>query len=295
MPSVPTCRSIGQAALPLGPQASGEPNANRLLATLPDAEWRRWRPEIERINLPLGQALYESGTLQTHVYFPTTAIVSLLYLMESGSSAEIAVIGNEGVVGISLFMGGQSTPSQAVVQSAGQGYRLKAAFIKEEFNRSGPVKHLLLRYTQALITQIAQTAVCNRHHSIDQRLCRLLLLRLDRAQGNELAMTQELISNMLGVRRESVTESALKLQRAGLILYFRGHVTVLDREGLEERTCECYAVVKKECGRLLPDMSAISNPDDVEMADAFSSRSSRPALAKYREGNLVAGQTAVRR
>jgi CRP-like cAMP-binding protein len=225
---------------------------NRLLAALPETEWQRWVPQLEWVNLPLGQVLYESGTLQTHVYFPTTAIVSLLYVMESGASAEIAVVGHEGVVGISLFMGGESTPSRAVVQSAGQGFRLKALTIQDEFNRSGPAMHLLLRYTQALITQMAQTAVCNRHHSLDQQLCRWLLLSMDRLQGNELVMTQELIANMLGVRREGVTEGALKLQKARLIRYSRGHITVLDRDGLERRTCECYAVVKKEYERLLP-------------------------------------------
>ena len=196
--------------------------------------------------------LYESGTPQSHVYFPTTSIVSLLYVMESGASAEIAVVGNEGVVGISLFMGGETTPSRAVVQSAGQGFRLSSQTIKAEFNSSGPVMHLLLRYTQALITQMAQTAVCNRHHTLDQQLCRWLLLSMDRLRGNELVMTQELIANMLGVRREGVTEGAVKLQKAGLIHYTRGHITVLDRKGLEARTCECYAVVKKEYQRLLP-------------------------------------------
>ena len=232
------------------------PKSNHLLAALPAAEWARWLPELEPIKLPLGEVIYESGTQQTHIYFPTTAIVSLLYVMESGASAEIAVVGNEGAVGISLFMGGESTPSRAVVQSAGQGFRLRADVIKGEFNRSGPVMHVLLRYTQALITQMAQTAVCNRHHSLDQQLCRWLLLSLDRLHGNELVMTQELIANMLGVRREGVTEGALKLQKAGLIRYARGHITVLDRKGLEERTCECYAVVKKEYDRLLPDLQA---------------------------------------
>lgn len=201
--------------------------------------------------MPLGEVLYESGATLSHVYFPTTAIVSLLYVMEDGASAEIAVVGNEGIVGISLFMGGGSTPSRAVVQSAGLGFRLKARVLKDEFNRAGPVLRLLLRYTQALITQMAQTAVCNRHHSLDQQLCRWLLLSLDRLQGDELVMTQELIANMLGVRREGVTESALKLQTAGLIRYARGRITVLDRAGLELRTCECYAVVKKEYDRLL--------------------------------------------
>ena len=232
------------------------PWANHLLAQLPPAHWERWKPQLEWVDLPLGDVLYESGHAQSHVYFPSTAIVSLLYVMENGSSAEIAVVGNEGVVGISLFMGGGSTPSRAVVQSAGQGWRLSAAVIKEEFNRAGPVMHLLLRYTQALITQMAQTAVCNRHHSLDQQLCRWLLLSLDRLQGNELVMTQELIANMLGVRREGVTEGALKLQKQGLIRYARGRITVLDRAGLEERTCECYAVVKKEYDRLLPARQA---------------------------------------
>jgi CRP-like cAMP-binding protein len=201
--------------------------------------------------MPLGDVLYESGGEMSHVYFPINSIVSLLYVTENGASAEIAVVGNEGLVGISLFMGGESTPGRAVVQSAGQGFRLKAQTIKEEFNRA-PVLHLLLRYTQALITQMAQTAVCNRHQTLDQQLCRWLLLSLDRLQGNELVMTQELIANMLGVRREGVTEGALKLQLAGLIRYARGHITVLDREGLERRSCECYAVVKTEYDRLLP-------------------------------------------
>jgi CRP-like cAMP-binding protein len=228
-----------------------DPKENQLLAALPDVEWQRWLPQLECVKMPLGEVLYESGVTLTHVYFPTTAIVSLLYVMENGASAEIAVVGHEGVVGVSLFMGGESTPSRAIVQSAGEGFRLKAAAIKEEFNRA-PVLHLLLRYTQALITQMAQTAVCNRHHTLDQQLCRWLLLSLDRLKGSELVMTQELISNMLGVRREGVTEGALKLQKSGLIRYSRGHISVLDRPGLEKRTCECYAVVKKEYDRLLP-------------------------------------------
>jgi len=231
---------------------SPDPLKNRLLAALANAERERWFPELEPVDMPLGQVLYESGRTLSHVYFPTTSIVSLLYVMENGASAEIAVVGNEGIVGISLFMGGESTPSRAVVQSAGRGFRLKADLMKEEFNRAGPVLHLLLRYTQALITQMAQTAVCNRHHSLDQQLCRWLLLSLDRLQGSELLMTQELIANMLGVRREGVTEGALKLQQAGLIRYARGHISVLDRAGLEKRTCECYAVVKSEYDRLLP-------------------------------------------
>jgi CRP-like cAMP-binding protein len=227
-------------------------NANHLLAALPNLVSTRWVAHLEDVELSLGQVLYESGGTLSHVYFPTTAIVSLLYVMENGASAEIAVVGNEGIVGISLFMGGESTPSRAVVQSAGRGLRLKAQLMKDEFNQAGPVLHLLLRYTQALITQMAQTAVCNRHHSLDQQLCRWLLLSLDRLQGDELVMTQELIANMLGVRREGVTEGALKLQQAGLIRYARGRITILDRGGLEKRTCECYAVVKSEYDRLLP-------------------------------------------
>lgn len=232
--------------------AAPDPKTNQLLAALPPAEWLRWQPQLESVDMPLGQVLYESGSTLSHVYFPTTAIVSLLYVMENGASAEIAVVGHEGIVGISLFMGGESTPSRAVVQSAGLGLRLEAQTIKDEFNRSGAVMHLLLRYTQALITQMAQTAVCNRHHSLDQQLCRWLLLSLDRLPGNDLVMTQELIANMLGVRREGVTEGARKLQEAGLIRYARGRITVLDRPGLERRTCECYGVVKKEYDRLLP-------------------------------------------
>jgi CRP-like cAMP-binding protein len=231
---------------------SPDPRANKLLAALPAAEWARWSASLEEVDMPLGRVLYESGTALAHVYFPIDSIVSLLYVMEDGASAEIAVVGNEGLVGVSLFMGGETTPSRAVVQSSGRGYRLAAETMKNEFNRAGPVLHLLLRYTQALITQMAQTAVCNRHHSLDQQLCRWLLLSLDRLQGSELRMTQELIANMLGVRREGVTDAALKLQSAGLIRYARGHITVLDRPGLEQRTCECYAVVKKEYDRLLP-------------------------------------------
>ncbi len=230
---------------------------NHLLSVLPEAEWRRWVPMLEAVDLPLGEVLYESGSTMHHVYFPTTSIVSLLYVTAGGASAELAVVGNEGIVGISLFMGGGSTPSRAVVQSAGAGYRLDSLVMKTEFDRGGAVLHLLLRYTQALITQMAQTAVCNRHHSLDQQLCRWLLLSMDRLQGSELVMTQELIANMLGVRREGVTEGALKLQKLGLISYARGHITVLDRQGLEKRSCECYAVVKKEYDRLLPETLAI--------------------------------------
>ena len=204
--------------------------------------------------MKLGEAIYESGGRLQHVYFPTTAIVSLLYVMEDGASAEIAIVGNEGVLGIALFMGGETTPSRAVVQSAGYGYRLRAQLLKDEFNRAGPMMHLLLRYTQALITQMAQTAVCNRHHSVEQQLCRWLLLSLDRLSTHELTMTQELIANMLGVRREGVTEAAGNLQRAGLIRYSRGRITVLDRPRLEQEVCECYKVVKKEFDRLLSDI-----------------------------------------
>ena len=229
-----------------------DPKTNHLLAALQEADWQRLQPHLEPVEMPLGQVLYESGRPMSHVYFPTTAIVSLLYVMENGASAEITMVGYEGVVGITLFMGGGTTPSRGVVQSAGMGVRLSAQRIKDEFNRSGPVMHLLLRYTQALIAQMVQTAACNRHHSLDQQLCRWLLLSLDRLPGNELVMTQELIANMLGVRREGVTEAALKLQAAGLIRYARGRITVLDRKGLELRTCECYGVVKHEYDRFLP-------------------------------------------
>ena len=230
--------------------------SNQLLAALPGAILKRWREQLEPVSLPLGEVLYESGSTLSHIYFPTTAIVSLLYVMENGASAEIAVVGQEGLVGISLFMGGESTPSRAVVQSAGAALRMPADAIKAEFNRCEEVMHLLLRYTQALITQMAQTAVCNRHHSLDQQLCRWLLMSLDRLAGNHLVMTQELIANMLGVRREGVTEAARRLQSAGLISYARGHITVLDRNGLEHRSCECYGVVKREYDRLLPAMVA---------------------------------------
>ena len=233
-----------------------DPQRNHLIAALPPADLARWLPKLEWVDLPLGHVLYESGRMLSHVYFPTTAIVSLLYVMDDGASAEIAVVGNEGVVGISLFMGGETTPSRAVVQSAGEGWRLSSRDVREEFESAGPVLHLLLRYTQALITQMAQTAVCNRHHTLDQQLCRWLLLSLDRLPGNELVMTQELIANMLGVRREGVTEGAMRLQRLGLIRYARGHISVLDRPGLESRTCECYGVVRKEYDRLLPRCEA---------------------------------------
>ena len=228
------------------------PKQNYLLDALPAMDYARLLPDLELIPMPLGWAVYESGGHLGYVYFPTTSMVSLLYVMESGASAEIAITGNEGLVGISLFMGGESTPSRAVVQSAGSGYRLKAGVLKKEFALGGDLQHLALRYTQALITQMAQTAVCNRHHTLDQQLCRWLLLSLDRLAGDELLMTQELIANMLGVRREGVTEAAGKLQEDGLIQYSRGHIKVLDRPKLEERVCECYAVVRKEFERLLP-------------------------------------------
>ncbi|VVE09705.1 Crp/Fnr family transcriptional regulator [Pandoraea iniqua] len=237
---------------------SPQPNqgANRLLAVLPPNEWNRIAPELMLVEMPLGKVIYESGDQLAHVYFPTTSIVSLLYVMEDGASAEIAIVGNDGLIGIALFMGGETTPSRAIVQSAGYAYRLSARVLKDEFKRAGPLQRLLLRYTQALITQMAQTAVCNRHHSIDQQLCRWLLLSLDLLPSNELQMTQELIANMLGVRRSGVTEAALKLQTAGLIQYSHGHIKVLDREGLEKRVCECYSVVRREFTRLLPDTIA---------------------------------------
>jgi len=232
-------------------------SGNHLLSALPATEWAHIAPHLMQVDMPLGQVVYESGDRLHHVYFPTTSIISLLYVMEDGASGEIAIVGNEGIVGIALFMGGETTPSRAVVQSAGRAYRLDARLLKEEFHRGGPMQRLLLRYTQALITQMAQTAVCNRHHSIDQQLCRWLLLSIDRLPSNELKMTQELIANMLGVRRPGVTEAAMKLQQAGLIRYSYGHIEVLDRPGLEKRVCECYAVVKREFDRLLPDLQAI--------------------------------------
>src|SRR5580765_5134598 len=234
--------------------ASGRqiPQQNHLLSALPIPEYARLEPHLELIPMRLGDVLYEPGVQLRYVYFPTSSIVSLLYVMEDGASAEIAIVGNEGILGISLFMGGETTPSRAVVQSAGHAFRLKAELLKNEFGRYGPTMHLLLRYTQAMITQMAQTAVCNRHHSVDQQLCRWLLLSLDRLTSNELSMTQELIANMLGVRREGVTEAAGKLQDAGLIHFRRGQISVVDRPGLEARVCECYQVVKTEFDRLLP-------------------------------------------
>lgn len=227
---------------------------NHLLNALPVADFESLQPHLKLVPVELGAALYEPDIEMRYLYFPTNSIVSLLYVMADGASAEIAVVGNEGVVGVALFMGGATTPSRAVVQSAGHALRLPSQVLKDEFIRGGAMQHLLLRYTQALLTQMAQTAVCNRHHSLDQQLCRWLLLSLDRLQANELIMTQELIANMLGVRREGVTEAAGQLQKAGLIRYSRGRITVLDRPGLEARTCECYAVVKQECDRLLPSM-----------------------------------------
>jgi len=232
-------------------RASHTPKQNHLLAALPSADYRRLLPQLEHVPLHLGQVLYESGSEQEHVFFPTDSIVSLLYVMQDGSSAEIAVVGNEGLVGIALFMGGETTPSRAVVQSAGSAYRVRDSLLRIEFERGGPLQQLLLRYTQALITQMSQTAVCNRHHCVEQQLCRWLLLSLDRLQSSELTMTQELIANMLGVRREGVAEAAGNLQAAGLIHYSRGKITVLDRSQLEQRVCECYAVVKRESDRLL--------------------------------------------
>jgi CRP-like cAMP-binding protein len=259
MPGKPLVRSLRNAPEPprksrartvaAGPPT---PHQNHLLEALPAGDFERLASHLELVPMPLGEVLYESGSRLQYVYFPTTCIISLLYVMEDGASAEIAIVGNEGVLGISLFMGGDTTPSRALVQSGGHGYRLKAGHLKDEFARFGPTMHLLLRYTQALITQMAQTAVCNRHHSVDQQLCRWLLLSLDRLSTNELSMTQELIANMLGVRREGVTEAAGNLQDAGLIRYRRGKITVLDRAGLEARACECYQVVKTEFDRLLP-------------------------------------------
>ncbi len=229
---------------------------NDLLAALPADELERIQHHLELIPLPLGEVIYEFGGKLSHVYFPTTAIISLLYVTEDGASAEISIVGNEGMIGVAIFMGGGTMPNMAVVQSAGYAYRLKAQLLQQEFNRSLPMRHLLLRYAQALLTQMAQTAVCNRHHSIEQQLCRWLLLSFDRLPSDELVMTQELISNMLGVRREGITDAARKLQSAGLIEYRRGHITLLDRQGLEDNVCECYRVVKREYDRLLPDRIA---------------------------------------
>lgn len=230
---------------------------NHQLAALPVEDLAHISPQLVLVDMPLGKVLYESGGALSHVYFPTTSIVSLLYVMEDGSSAEIAIVGNDGLISIALFMGGETTSSRAIVQSAGHAYRLDARILKDEFRRGGSMQRLLLRYTQAVITQMAQTAVCNRHHSIDQQLCRWLLLSLDRLPSSELKMTQELIANMLGVRRSGVTEAALRLQDAGLIRYNYGHIEVLDRSGLEKRVCECYGVVRREFDRLLPDLKRL--------------------------------------
>ena len=232
-----------------------DPKQNHLLAALPAADYARLLPDLELISMPLGWTLCESGSQMSYLYFPTTSIVSLLYVMENGASGEIAVIGNEGLVGVALFLGGETTPHRAVVQSAGSGYRIKANIVRREFAMGGQLQRLALRFTQALIAQMSQTAVCNRHHNLDQQLCRRLLLSLDRLSDDKLVMTQELIANMLGVRREGVTESAGKLQKAGIINYKRGHITVVNRPKLGERVCECYAVVKKEYDRLLPPIA----------------------------------------
>jgi len=236
--------------------AASGPTRNHLLAALPDAERQRWLPKLEPEQLPLGTVLYEPGSRMTHVHFPTTSIVSLRYLLASGASVETAVVGHEGMVGIALILGGKTSRGRAVVQNAGLGFRLEARTLMDDFNRSGPVMHLLLRYTQALITQTAQTAVCNRHHSLDQQLCRSLLLIVDRLHSNSVVMTQELIADLLGVRRESVTAAAVHLKALGLIRYRRGQIEVLDRDGLEEHACECYCVVRKEYDRLLPERLA---------------------------------------
>jgi CRP-like cAMP-binding protein len=237
------------------------PQQNQILNALPQAERARLFPHLKLVPLPLGKALYESGDMLRHIYFPTNAIVSLLYVLKDGASAEIAVVGNDGAIGVALFMGGETTTNRAVVQSAGSAYQLTGARLKEEFGRHGELLHILLRYTQALITQMAQTAVCNRHHSVDQQLCRWLLLSLDRLSSDKLTMTQELIANMLGVRREGVTEAAGKLQKLGVIRYRRGEIAVLDRPRLEQLCCECYAVVKTESDRLLPQHLQREQPE----------------------------------
>lgn len=234
------------------PEPLCDPQQNQLLAALPAADRERIYPHLQLVSMPLGKVLYESGDVLRHVYFPVDSIISLLYVLADGASAEISVVGNDGLIGIALFMGGETTPSRAIVQSAGYAYRLIGQRLKDEFRRNGELQLLLLRYTQALITQMAQTAVCNRHHTVDQQLCRWLLLSLDRLSSNRLTMTQELIANMLGVRREGVTESAGKLERLGAIRYARGKITVLDRPLMERLCCECYAVVKRESDRLLP-------------------------------------------
>lgn len=254
-----SARSRKSAGAPVAQAILPDPRQNSLLATLAEHEYVRLMPHLELVAQPLGQVLHESGVRMPCVYFPTTSIVSKLYVMENGASAEIAVVGNEGMLGVSLFMGGETTTNRAVVQSAGHSYRLKAKLLKDEFALGGPLQQRLLCYSQALLTQIAQTAVCNRHHSLDQQFCRWLLMSFDRLPSNELVMTQELIANMLGVRREGVTEAAGNVQKAGLIRYNRGRIHLLDRAGLEARTCECYAVVKKEFDRLLPQMPTLQD------------------------------------
>ena len=256
---------------------------NRLFAALSDAEQARWLPFLELVDLQPGKVLHESCSNATHLYFPTTSIISLLCILKDGDSTEIAVVGNEGVVGISLLMGGLSTPSRAEVQTAGQGFRLKADLLMHEFNQTSSMRHFLQRYIQALITQVAQMAACYRHHSLDQQLCRWLLLRLDRLNSNQIVATQELIANLLGVRREGVTEAALRLQRAGLIRYRRGRITVLDRNELERRVCECYAVIKNEYDRLLPakcegSSLADEGPKLCAVSDGSAVRTMRPRL-----------------
>jgi CRP-like cAMP-binding protein len=238
-----------------------EAKRNHLLAALPGDAWQRWNVNLQPADLSLGMGLHEPGIPQQFAYFPTTAIVSLMYVLADGASVETAMVGNEGVVGVPLILGGDRTPSRAVVRTAGRGFRVASRFLREEFGRHAPVMQLMLRYTQALITQLAQTAMCNRHHTLDQQLCRWILTNLDRRQGNELMVTHELIASMLGVRREGVTEAALKLQRAGLVHYSRGHITVLDRCGLEQRACECYAVVKRECARLMPNFQGVESDE----------------------------------
>ncbi len=265
---------------------SPAPRQNHLLAALPAAEYERLSPHLELVQMPLGDVLYESGGALRYVYFPTTAIVSLLYVMEDGASAEISGVGNEGVIGVALFMGGGTMPNRAMVQCAGHAYRLKSQLLKDAFNRgggrrSGALQNLLLRYIQALITQMSQTAVCNRHHSVEQQLCRWLLSSLDRSPTNELTITQELIASTLGVRREGVTEAAGKLQHAGLISYRRGHITVLDRSGLEKRACECYQAVKTEFARLLPDITATQAVAPHYMRTALPPREARSPLPHH--------------
>ena len=267
--------------------SSHSPTENYLLAALPAAEFGPLAAHLELVPMPLGEILYEPDGALLHAYFPTTAIVSLHYVMESGASAETAAVGNEGVVGISLFMGGDTTPSSAVVHTAGHGYRLESRMLKQEFRHAGVMQRLLLRYTQALIAQMVQTAACNRHHTVEQQLCRWLLLTLDRGPSRELIMTQELVASMLGVRREGITEAAGKLQNAGFIRYRRGHISVLERSGLETRACECYAVVKKELSRLLFDVTQRQGfcqlePGAAVRSDARMSVAAGPALRSVR-------------